>query len=250
MMRVFVGMETSGRSRQAFQKQGHWVVSCDLLPAQDGIGYSDAVGGHIQGDVFDTLDCLAARGIHFDLAIFHPDCTFLTGSAEWAYGDGPYHQKVKPETLVGAARRAAREQALNTVLRIMRLPIKRIAIENPVGCISSRIRKPDQIVQPYDFGDDASKKTCLWLKGLPLLLPSVRVAGRWVEWPRGSGKMVERWANQTDSGQNNLSPSSNRWADRSDTYPGIANAMALSWGGASHWEQLLRRAIQQKVEQC
>lgn len=247
-MRVFIGMETSGRSRKAFQAHGHWVVSCDLLPAQDGAGYSDDEGGHIVGDVFATLRELARRGIFFDLAIFHPDCTFLTGSAEWAYGDGPYHQKVKPGTLVGAARRAARELSLGTVRGIMALKIPRVAIENPVGCISTRIRRPDQIIQPYEFGDDASKKTCLWLKGLPKLVPTARVPGRIVEWPRGSGRMVERWSNQTDSGQNNLSPSSNRWADRSDTYPGIAAAMAANWGSASPWEALLRRAIQHGVE--
>ena len=248
-MRVFVGMETSGRSRRAFQSLGHWVVSCDLLPSQDNVSYSDATGGHVVGDVFETIMTFMDRGIVFDLAIFHPDCTYLTGSAEWAYGDGPYHQKIKPGTLVGVQRRVAREQALDTVRRIMALPIECIAIENPVGCISTRIRKPDQIVQPFDFGDDASKKTCLWLQGLPPLSQSRRVPGRLVEWPRGSGKIVERWSNQTDSGQNNLTPSGNRWADRSDTYPGIASAMARSWADLrSPWAHFVRTIIQQKVE--
>ena len=226
-MRVFIGMETSGRSRSAFQAIGHWVVSCDLLPAQDGSLFTLENGGHIQGDVFSVLEQLSANGIEFDLAIFHPDCTYLTGSAEWAYGDGPYHQKVKPGTLVGVERRAAREDSLKIIRKIMTLPISRIAIENPVGCISSRIRKPDQIIQPYDFGDDASKKTCLWLKGLPKLKPTCKAAGRLVQ---HNGRTVERWSNQTDSGQNKLPPSKDRWSVRSDTYPGIAKAFALQWG--------------------
>jgi hypothetical protein len=104
------------------------------------------------------------------------------------------------------------------------------AIENPVSCISSRIRKPDQIIQPYDFGDDASKKTCLWLEGLPKLTvdPSKRLPGRMVMY---GGRMVERWSNQTDSGQNRLPPSADRWKVRSKTYDGIASAMASQWGG-------------------
>src|SRR5690606_695978 len=140
-------------------------------------------------------------------------------------------------TLVGAPRRAAREDALDTVRRIMALPIPRIVIENPVGCISSRIRKPDQIIQPYEFGDDASKKTCLWLKGVRKLQPTRRVAGRFVE---HNGKTVERWSNQTDSGQNRLSPSEDRWAVRSDTYPGIASAFATQWGALSPLEAFYR----------
>ena len=218
-LRVLVGFETSGRTRRAFEALGHDAWSCDLLDAQD------ATNRHIVGDVFDFLDD------GWDLAIFHPTCTFLTGAAEWAYGDGPYHQKVKPGTLVGAERRAAREKAIEDFVRLDRSKIPRTAIENPVGCISTRYRRPDQIVQPYQFGDDASKKTCLWLKGLPPLPidPAKRKAGRMVEWPRGSGAMVERWANQTDSNQNRMPPSDDRWARRSDTYPGIAQAFAETW---------------------
>lgn len=163
------------------------------------------------------------------MAVFHPTCTYLTGSAEWAYGDGPYHQKVKPGTLVGAARREARELAINDVLRIWSLPIKRKAVENPVGTLSTRWRKPTQIIQPNWFGDDASKKLCLWLDGLLPLRPTERRAGRWVEWPRGSGKMVERWSNQTDSGQNRLSPGDDRWKDRSRSFPGVCDAMTAQW---------------------
>lgn len=219
-MRVLVGHETSGRTRRAFEDRGHDAWSCDLLPSQD------ASNRHIRGDIFDVI------GDGWDLAIFHPTCTYMTVSAEWAYGDGPYHQKVKPETLVGAARREARDKAVAEFVRLMDAPIERIAAENPIGCLSSRYRKPDQIIQPFWFGDDASKATCLWLKNLPPLRidPAARCAGRMVEWPRGSGKMVERWGNQTDSGQNRLPPSDDRWSKRSDTYPGVAAAFAECWG--------------------
>lgn len=151
--------------------------------------------------------------------IAHPPCTFLTVSG--LHWNGRIDGRAE-ET----------EQALEFVRRLLGAPIKRIALENPVGCISTRIRKPVQTIQPYEFGADASKKTCLWLNGLMPLVkdPAQRVAGRMVEWPRGSGKMVERWGNQTDSGQNNLTPSADRWALRSITYPGIATAMAEQWG--------------------
>ena len=102
-------------------------------------------------------------------------------------------------------------------------------LENPVSIISTHIRRPTQTIQPYDFGENASKRTCLWLNRLPPLRATRRVTGRMVEWPRGSGKMVERWANQTDSGQNRLAPSEDRWKVRSKTYAGIADAMATQW---------------------
>jgi len=159
----------------------------------------------------------------WDLMIAHPPCTYLTCSAEWAYSDGPYHQQVKPDTLVGTARRKAREEAIQFVQLLMNAPIKRIAIENPIGVLSSRIRKPEQIIQPYQFGEDASKATCLWLQGLPVLKETNYVEPRIVD-----GK--KRWSNQTDSGQNRLSPSNDRWAKRSVTYQGIADAMAEQWG--------------------
>jgi hypothetical protein len=129
----------------------------------------------LQCDVLTILD----RG--WDLAIFHPDCTYLTNSAAWAYGDGPYHQKIKPETLVSAARRAARERAVAFVMALLAAPIGRIAIENPIGYLSTALRKPEQIIQPHWFGDDASKATCLWLKGLPPLVPTRPIAPRMVD---------------------------------------------------------------------
>ncbi len=228
-MIVVIGMETSGALRRRVQALGHETYSADLLPSEDGgeeMAYDAEgrpLGRHLVGDVFDTLDNLKANDLWPELAIFHPTCTYLTGSAEWAYGNGPYHQKVKPTTLTGIARREARLEALYDVRRIMDLDIDCIAIENPVGVIGTRIRKPDQSVQPYQFGDDASKRTCLWLKGLPLLRPTCQVA------PRMVGDRP-RWANQTDSGQNRLSPSDDRWKNRSRTYGGIADAMADQWG--------------------
>lgn len=234
-MIVFIGMETSGALRRRFQAKGFETYSCDLLPSEDGgeeMAYSDEelpLGRHMVGDVFASLENMRANDMWPELAIFHPSCTYLTNSAAWAYGDGPYHQKVKPDTLVGKARREAREQALADVRRIMALPIAHKAIENPIGAIGTAIRRPSQTIQPYNFGDDASKITGLWLDGLPLLTPTKHIDGRMVEWPHGSGRMVERWGNQTDSGQNRLTPNKDRWKDRSRTYPGIADAMVDQW---------------------
>lgn len=210
MMRVLVGCEMSGRVRDAFIRKGHDAVSCDLKPSM-------TPGPHIQGDVLDVL------GDGWDMAIFFPDCTYLTGSAEWAYTDGPYHQKVKPGTPVGAERRELRVAAVAFVKRLMSSQIKRKALENPVGVLSRLYRKPDQIIHPYHFGEDASKRTCLWLDNLPKLRPTGFVEPRMV-----NGK--PRWGNQTDSGQNRLGPSNDRAEIRSLTYPGIAAAMAEQWG--------------------
>lgn len=202
-MKVLISCEFSGTVRDAFIARGHEALSCDLLP-------SLKPGPHYQGDVKDVL----YDG--WDLMIAHPPCTYLTVS-------GLHWNKRNPE------RAAKTEEGLEFVRLLMDAPIPKIAIENPVSCISSRIRKPDQIIQPYQFGHDASKKTCLWLKGLPPLPldPALRFPGRMV---LNNGKMVERWSNQTDSGQNRLGPSEDRWAIRSLTYQGIANAMASTWG--------------------
>ncbi len=204
--RVLVACEYSGTVRDAFIRRGFDALSCDLLP-------TDATGPHYQGDVRDIIDA------GWDLMIAHPPCTYLSVSGlHWNTRD--------PE------RSAKTEEALQFVRLLMDSPIKRIAIENPISCISSRIRTPDQIIQPYQFGHDASKATCLWLKGLPVLVadPAKRVAGRVVGMCRRSGKPIERWANQTDSGQNRLPPSEDRWKIRSETYRGIAEAMAEQWG--------------------
>ncbi|WP_298996848.1 hypothetical protein [uncultured Desulfovibrio sp.] len=124
-------------------------------------------------------------------------------------------------------RQAKTEEALLFVKALMDAPIERIAIENPIGCISTRIRKPDQTIQPYQFGEDASKATCLWLKNLPLLTSTSFVAPRMV-----NGR--PRWGNQTDSGQNKLPPTADRWAIRSMTYLGVAEAIAAQWGAYSN----------------
>ena len=171
-------------------------MSCDLLP-------SEQPGPHHQGDVRELL------GQEWDLLIAHPPCTYLSVSGmHW--------------TTRGLRDPKLTEDALDFVRLFMDAPIERIAIENPVSVISSRIRKPDQIIQPHQFGHDASKKTCLWLKGLPLLKPTQMVEPRIV-----NGK--PRWGNQTDSGQNKLPPSKDRWKLRSKTYQGIADAMATQW---------------------
>lgn len=199
-MRVLVACEFSGTVREAFRARGHDAWSCDLLPAADGSYH------HFEGDVRPILK------LGWDMMIAHPPCTYLTVS-------GLHWNK----RIAGRAEKT--EEALDFVALLLNAPIDKIALENPVGCISSRIRKPDQTVQPYEFGHDASKATCLWLKNLPPLPkdPAKRVPGRMI-----NGK--ERWANQTDSGQNKLAPSEDRWKLRSLTYPGIAQAMAETWG--------------------
>lgn len=228
-MRIFIGMESSGVSRREFSRLGHDVISCDLLAQDDEPG----IGRHIQGDVFETLNALKASGWWPDFALFHPTCTFLTFSAEWAYKDPDftrypgvgYHQRVKPGTLTGNWRRMARESALQDMRRIADLPIEGIVVENPKGAYDAH--SPGfQIVQPYQFGDDASKETHLHLIGVePLPIPDRSL---WVPPRLVDGK--PRWANQTDSGQNRLSPGADRWKERSATYPGLARAWAEHWG--------------------
>lgn len=215
-MKVLVACEYSGRVRDAFIRLGHDAMSCDLLS-------TETPGPHYQGDMFDL-----ALG-QFDLIIAHPPCTYLTTAAEWAYKD-EQTKNIKPGTLIGAERRKAREEALSFVERIWNIPVGKLAIENPVGVINSRLPfmpKP-QYVQHFQFGEDASKKTGLWLRGLPELKTTNYVEPRWV---RSKGRLVARWSNQTDSGQNSLPPSADRWKDRSLTPLGLAEAMAEQWGG-------------------
>lgn len=202
-MRVLIACEYSGRVRDAFASLGHYSVSCDFEECE-----SDGV--HYRGDVFDLL-----YSQQWDLMIAHPPCTYLSVSG--------LHWNKRGVLVDGRPRADLTEEALCFVQRLMDAPIERIAIENPISCISSRIRKPDQIIQPWMFGEDASKSTCLWLKNLPKLVATEIVRGRIVD-----GK--ERYGNQTDSGQNKLAPSKDRWKDRSRTYLGIAKAMAEQWG--------------------
>lgn len=214
-MRILVACEYSGRVRDAFIRAGHEAMSCDLLP-------TDSPGPHYQGDVMDII----SDG--WDIMIAHPPCTYLTCSAEWAYKDGPYHQNVKPGTLTGVERREARDDAVEFVRQLMAAPIRHKAIENPKGVLSKRIREPDQYIQPYEYGDDASKITCLWLENLPPLTPTRFCTPRLA--PNSSGKgYTFRWSNQTDSGQNRETPSEDRWKIRSTTWQGWADAMASQW---------------------
>lgn len=227
-----IGCEESGAVRDAMLERDIPAVSCDLEPSR-----SDR-GEHLRMDIFEALELRRWRGL-----IVFPTCTYLTCCAEWAYGDGPYHQKVKPGTLTGETRREARREAIDFVLRLWNCGLDRVAIENPVGVLSRHLGRPNT-VQPYQFGDDASKQTCIWTKGLPMLepLPSRMWAKpRMVPRSKAMGKsdrergnkrpdMLPRWANQTDTGQNRLSPGENRARDRSVTYPGIAAAMADQWG--------------------
>jgi len=191
-MRVLVACEYSGAVRDAFRRAGHDAISCDLLP-------TDAPGPHYQGDVRDVLDD------GWDLMVAHPPCTHLAVSgARW------FHLK-----------RQEQEDALAFVQVLMDAPIARIAIENPVSVISSRIRKPDQIIQPWMFGHEATKTTCLWLKGLPALVPT-NIVGKGARHVTKSGKSLPQWYN--------LPPSEDRWKIRSATFQGIADAMADQWG--------------------
>ena len=192
-MRVLVGCEYSGRVRQAFRNLGHDAWSCDLLGSEDGSQF------HIHGDVLPLL----TGG--WDLAIFHPPCTHLAVS-------GARHFAAKQASGV-------QDEALEFVRALMAAPIPRICIENPVSIISSRIRKPDQVIQPYMFGHLERKATCLWLKGLPKLTPTDDVKRQTMELP----------ANERDK-MHYMPPSADRWKLRSTTYQGIADAMASQWG--------------------
>ena len=185
-MRVLVACEYSGRVREAFLKRGHIAYSCDLLPSEDNSPM------HIQGDVLAVLE----QG--WDLMIAHPPCTDLAVS-------GARHFAAK----IADGRQG---RALDFVRALLNAPIPRIALENPISVISSKIRKPDQIIQPWQFGHGETKATCLWLKNLPKITPTNVVEGR-----------VQR--------VHLMPPSPDRWKERSRTYQGIADAMAQQWGG-------------------
>ena len=200
-MRVLIACEFSGVVRDAFAARGHDAWSCDLLPSERPLD-PNGDARHIIGDVRRYLK----RG-RWDLMIAHPPCTYLSVS-------GLHWNK----RIAGRAQKT--EEALEFVRLLLDAPVERIALENPVSCISTRIRKPDQIIQPYQFGHAESKTTCLWLKNLPLLAPTNVLPGP----ERG------HWLNQTPSGQNKLGPSPDRWRERSRTYQGIAEAMAEQWG--------------------
>lgn len=209
-MNVLIACEESGVIRDAFIARGHNAISCDLKPTR-------RPGPHYQGDVRDILRR------YWDLIISHPDCTFLTVSG--------IHWNTNPSSYRYGGHQTA--EALAFARMFIDGPetahIPKRCTENPISILSTQVRKPDQILQPYDFGDDASKATCLWLTGLdPLPIDlTKRCPGRVVF---HNGKLRERWSNQTDSGQNRLGPSPTRAEQRSATYQGIADAMAAHWG--------------------
>ena len=182
-VRVIVACEYSGTVRDAFLRAGHYALSCDLLPCE-----STASGDHYQGDVRDVLD----HG--WDLMIAHPPCTHLAVSGARWFKD----------------KKAQQEEALDFVRLLLNAPVERIALENPVSIISSHIRKPDQIIQPWMFGHGETKATCLWLKNLPLLKPTNIVDGR--------EQRIHR-----------MPPGPDRWKERSRTFVGIATAMSEQW---------------------
>lgn len=182
-MRVLAACEYSGTVRDAFIARGHDAWSCDLLPTETD-------GPHIQGDVRQAL--LATE---WDLMIAHPPCTHLAVSGARWFKD----------------KRQEQAEALDFVRLLMDAPVSKICIENPISVISTKIRKPDQIIQPWMFGHGETKATCLWLKGLPLLVPTMVVEGR-------------------EARVHRLPPSPDRWKLRSKTYQGIADAMAAQWG--------------------
>ena len=185
-IKILVACEYSGKVRDAFLKLGHDAMSCDLLP-------TDSPGPHYQGDVFDLID--GFNSAKWDLMIAHPPCTHLAVSgARW------FKEK-----------QSEQHEALQFVRKLMDAPIPKIAIENPISIISSKIRKPDQIIQPWQYGHGETKATCLWLKNLPLLQPTNIVEGR-------SDRIHK------------MPPSPDRWKLRSMTYQGIADAMASQWG--------------------
>ncbi len=188
-MRILIACEYSGTVRDAFTALGHDATSCDLLP-------TEKPGKHYQGDVFDII------GQGWDLMVAHPPCTHLAVS-----GSRWFHLKEKEQA-----------EALEFVRRLLAAPIPYIALENPVSVISSKIRKPNQVIQPWQFGHGEQKATCLWLKGLPPLRPTNIVEGR----------EQRVWK---------MPPGPNRWKERSRTFPGIAEAMAAQW--SEHFESVL-----------
>ena len=197
--RVLLFVERSGVIREAFRAVGADAWSCDLEAAEDGSPH------HLQCDIFEALK-QEWRGF-----VVHPECRYLSSS-------GLHWNKRRP------GREQLTEAAVAFALACWRAGVPHVCLENPIGRLSRFMGKATQIVQPYQFGEDASKATCFWLRGLPPLRPTGFVEPRLVD-----GR--PRWGNQTDGGQNKLAPSKHRSMDRARTYPGIARAMASQWWG-------------------
>ena len=206
-MNILVACEFSGKVRDAFIKKGHEAWSCDLLEAE-----GEYKGNHYQGNILDILACQSANQ-KWDMLIAHPPCTYLANSGVRWLHDNPERFKHM-------------ENGAKFFRHLLESDIPQIAVENPVIHKYARAiigRGHDQIIQPYEFGHNASKQTCLWLRGLLQLKPTNYYPPRIV-----NGK--KRWGNQTDSGQNKLTPSPIRGKLRSITYSGVAEAMADQWG--------------------
>ena len=198
-MRVLIACEFSGTVRDAFRRKGHEAWSCDLLPSEGEFNQY-----HFQADVLQIL-----RFLPFDLMIAHPPCTDLAVSgAAW------FKEKIAD---------GRQQRALDFVQKLMDAPVAKICIENPVSVISSKIRRPDQIIQPYHYGHPQMKTTCLWLKNLPKLVPTKIVEREYVTLK--NGKRYPKWSYDTF-----LLPKEIRWKERSKTFQGIADAMAQQWG--------------------
>lgn len=197
-MKILVGCEESQAVTIELRKLGHEAYSCDLLPCSGG-----RPEWHLQIDVFDAIDLK-----DWDIGIFFPDCTYLTVCANKWYKNQP---KRKSGVLVGEERRVARIEAMYFFMKIYNCKIPKVSLENPIGVMSSRFRKPDQVLQPWMFGHGETKATCLWLRGLPKLEPTNIVNGR-------------------EQRLYNLPKNKNRSKLRSKTFPGIAKAMAEQWG--------------------
>ena len=192
-MRVLIACEYSGVVRDAFTRAGHEAVSCDLLP-------TDSPGPHYKSDIEDVIGYS-----HWDLMIAHPPCTHLAVSgAAW------FKEKRKS---------GVQQKALAFVQMLMDADIDKICVENPVSIVSTKIRKPDQIIQPWMFGHKETKATCLWLKGLPKLTPVTDLKAETMALPKNQRMRLHY-----------LPPSEDRWKLRSTTFTGIADAMASQWG--------------------
>jgi hypothetical protein len=197
-MLILIACEESGVVRRALRARGHNAYSCDLHPAADDSPW------HLQGNVLDLLH------VGWDMMIAHPPCTHLaTSGARW------FAQKQAD---------GRQQEAIKFALTLWNSPIPLIALENPVSILSTELRKPDQIIQPYEYGHEATKTTCLWLKGLPKLRPT-HIVGRGTRTVFASGKSLPAWYN--------ISPSPDRAKLRSRTFPGIADAMAEQWAGVA-----------------
>ena len=206
-MRILIACEESQATTKAFRKLGHEAFSCDLLPCSGG-----HPEWHIQGSVLEHLDN------NWDLIIGHPPCTHLSSSGQWAFSKGIKDIKLK-------------EDAIEFFMNISNANCPRIAIENPIGVMSTVWRKPDQIIQPWMFGDLASKSTCLWLKGLPKLIPIITQKPQmechtWIDKKTGATKRMEKWMYDIRT-----KPHKERSGLASKTFKGTAEAFAEQWGG-------------------